>query len=208
MRCISEHEFLRWVGDLRIGINPQFKDDWPRNLCFLDHVVESRCWLTPREICERTWFLEELVFNMGEWERLLLWPKGADLIDEFAGGDDPLERFLVSQVKPIWQPGCAVQFARSELDCALAVMLCSATFGWSAPNDLYVVPDTCDMFLMVDHHDVVWAEFATAVRCHQYVDALAKEGIVLPTEPPDWTFKTASWMSSGSGSTPSAETGG
>ena len=66
-------------------------------------------------------------------------------------------------------------------------------FGWSVPDDLFVVPDHGRQLLQTDHHDVVHVDFAEEGMVEPFVRHTAEE-YPLPTEPPDWTFKRPDWM--------------
>lgn len=46
-----------------------------------------------------------------------------------------------------------------------------------------------DRFLMIDHHDCVWAFFSNDREKAAAVSAMARSGFSLPLAPPDWTFK-------------------
>lgn len=46
-----------------------------------------------------------------------------------------------------------------------------------------------DRFLMIDHHDCVWAFFPNEREKAAAVSAMERSGFSLPLDPPDWTFK-------------------
>ena len=131
--------------------------------------------------------------KLGEWNELYYWPKVTYHPDELRE-DSPVGHYVVSTLDI--PPGfCgALAFGRDELDAVLALMFCTAAFGWYKDYDVYVVPDSRDVVLMIDHHGVVLAKFPSKQRCIAYVRALEAEEIKLPTEPPDETFKPVDWM--------------
>jgi hypothetical protein len=97
-------------------------------------------------------------------------------------------------LRALWDYDGAILLDRGEIEVLITLLFCAASFGDAAKDDLYVVPESAHMLLTVDHHKVVWGEFASGEDCMAYVGALHRHGIELPTEPPDETFKAAPWM--------------
>lgn len=197
MRTILQDEFLDWAAARGLGIEPTYAETWPRNLAFTRPQAESRYWCIPDEAASVPWFLDVLVTRLGAWKHLYLWPKSARWLETLAEGDHAPARYVASTLRSFWSSGCAIEFGRDDATVLTTLLFCAACFGESAWDDVYMVPEEADAFLMVDHHLVVWAKFASAVKCAAYVEALQKQGIELPTEPPDETFKPVPWMEPG-----------
>lgn len=194
MQTLSEDEFLGWAAPHGIAITPEYAEAWPRNLSFTRPGSESRFWCIPGEASVVPWFLDVLLEALGGWRHACFWPKDACWLKRLATSDYTPGRYVASTLKPVWDCGGAIKFNRKEIDTLATLMFCAACFGEGVYDDVYIVPDTLDVFLMIDHHEVIWAKFASRGRCTQYVEALRRQDIELPTEPPDETFKPLPWM--------------
>lgn len=96
----------------------------------------------------------------------------------------------------VWDRSEAVAFERRHSSNLINTLFCAAAFGWSWAHDIYLVPDSREAVLMIDHHDAAFATFPTGGECERYVEAMRCAGFELPTTPPDETFKPAPWMKS------------
>lgn len=188
MRRIEPSDFLSWAAEGGIVVDPDYVKSWPRNLSFAQPEAQSRYWCIPESPRELSGFLEQMVEKLGEWHELYYWPKATYHPDELRQ-DSPVGHYVVSTLDI--PPGFrgALAFGRDERDAILALMFCAAAFGWYAGYDVYVVPDSRDAVLMIDHHEAMWAKFPSKQRCIAYVQALETVEIKLPAVPPDETFK-------------------
>lgn len=197
MQTLSEDEFLGWAAPHGVGVRPEYAETWPRNLSFTRAGSESRFWCIPGEASAVPWFLDVLLEALGGWGHACFWPRDPCWLKRLATSDDTPGRYVASTLKSVWDYGGAIKFSREEIDTLAMLMFCAACFGEGVYDDVYIVPDPPDVFLMIDHHEVIWAEFASRGRCTQYVEALRRQDIELPTELPDETFKPVPWMESG-----------
>lgn len=88
----------------------------------------------------------------------------------------------------------AVRFTAAEADRLVAVVFAHLSFGWSVPDDLFIVPDHARQLLHTDHHGVVHVDFADGARVARFVEHMRGEEFALPEELPDATFKKPDWM--------------
>lgn len=196
MRVKSEANFLRWASEASIVVDPKWATNWPRNLVFLGSAVEPRYWNLPTAAAALESFLHGALECLGPWDTVALWAKSPGWIQELAE-ESSLCRVAVRTLGPALDTDGAAEFARSDLDALMLVLLCSASFGWSWPSDLFFVSDQRDVLAMLDHHGVLWASFADPTKCDAFVSAMAARQWNLPTAPPDPTFKPRSWMKRG-----------
>ena len=127
------------------------------------------------------------------WDHLLLWPKSPGWLAELAETSS-LCRTIAESIGPIVDSDGAIEFRSNEIHGAVALLGCAAAFGWSWPEDLYVLTDSRDVVFMLDHHHALWAKFKDGQRCDQFVADMEQAELPLPDSPPDATFKPMSWM--------------
>ena len=87
-----------------------------------------------------------------------------------------------------------VEFSRDESTELVTLLFSTSIFGWSAGEDLYVVPDHGRCLLQTDHHEVMHVQFGQPADAATWVRAMTERGFPLPDEPPDATFKWPRWM--------------
>jgi hypothetical protein len=194
MDIVSTGDFLNWARGHGLVIDPAYAETWPRNLKFSQPQSQSRYWCIPHDERRVSWFLETIIRKLETWEHLYMWPKSESLFYELHGEDDPVVRYITSTLKPLWDFRGALKCGRDDREALIALVFCIACYGWSWPTDVFLVPESGNALVMIEHHDVVRVEFACEERCATYVRLLKDEGIDLPAGPPDSTFKPAPWM--------------
>lgn len=187
MRVLGNQEFLAWLRPAGIGIDPRYAADWPRNIKFRG-VDLPRYWITPTHAAEVEPFIVSILDAAAPWSHCYLWPKAGGWLADLAE-DSPLCRELLRAHPAIGNADGAVEFGEGESDLLVSLMFCACAFGWSWPNDLFIVTDRRDVILMIDHHQVIWAMFNEALRREAFVASMSEAGFELPTSPPDPTFR-------------------
>lgn len=193
MKTVARDDFLKWVAEAGIGVDPKYAKNWPWNLSYEPCRIESRYWVTPSDLRGLEYFLRTAVSLLGEFKTLYLWPKSGGWLSELAE-ESALCRVALRVSGEAGDGAHALGFAQSEIDDALLLLTCSAGLGWSWVSDLYVITDQRDVVLMVDHHHCLWADFATQERCNRFVKTMTENDFLLPEAPPDSTFKPVSRM--------------
>jgi hypothetical protein len=89
---------------------------------------------------------------------------------------------------------CALQFPVGEMNRLVTLMFARLVFGWSVPDDLFVIPDHGRQIVQTDHHDVAHVWFLDASDVGTIVQHMAGRNYSLPDELPDATFKRPAWM--------------
>lgn len=150
----------------------------------------------PGRAAEVPFFVSHLLAGLDPWAECVLWPRGGAW-PRAGGVERPGDqvRGVVLQGAGI-PAGCegAVRYGAGEADKLVAVLFAHLVFGWSVPDDLFVVPDHARQMLQTDHHDVVHVAFADEAGVEPFVRHMANEEYLLPKEPPDPTFKKPGWM--------------
>jgi hypothetical protein len=88
----------------------------------------------------------------------------------------------------------AILFGRNEESSILTVLFTSFAFGCCVDDDLYVIPQHGRQIVQTDNHGVVHATCQDEQRIRELVAHMDGAGYELPTELPDGTFKSPSWM--------------
>ena len=192
MRTVPEAEFLSWVAEAEIGVDPEYAENWPRNLSFRTEDQESRYWLYPKTLRELEPFLGKVLEGVGGGE-LFLWAKCDGWSDDLRE-ESAVCAAALADIRAKVDSEDAVAFGPQDRAKLLLVLALAVSFGWSWPTDLYVLSEKRDVILMFDHHDCVWASFRGKEVCDTFVAHMREAGHDLPTSPPDETFKPADWM--------------
>lgn len=194
MDLITADAFHAWCAERGIGPDPKY----PRspNLYFQSTKTCSRFWefgdcaaalpylgtavldcLDPWESCyfykRGCWVPrvgDDRFVQIRVWDEIL---RGVGIPDGFAGAIAfPLEE-------------------RSRLD---VVLFAEFAFSPSIADDAWLVPDHAQQVVHIDHHQVVWVQFADPERVGSFVEEMRKRGLELPKELPDETFKPQTWL--------------
>jgi hypothetical protein len=176
MKAIAVEEFLNWASCHGIGVDPEYAKNWPRNLSFSTADADWRYWVIPENSHGIVRLLQALVEGLGQWQSIYLWPKSTSWLDEIQEDDNPVGRFAANSLKGISDGREALLFNRDESETLYTLAFCVAAFGWSWVSDIYLVPDSGDVVLMIDHHQAVWAKFQSKPRCDAYVESLRLAG--------------------------------
>ncbi len=67
-----------------------------------------------------------------------------------------------------------VEFDISEIDALLSLLLVSTVFGWSAVDDLFLVPGPPRCLLKTEHHGVMQVCFRSRDDLDEYVAAMER----------------------------------
>jgi hypothetical protein len=88
----------------------------------------------------------------------------------------------------------AVRVEAAETATLAALAFDRLLFGWSGPDDMYVVPDHAKQFMRISHTSIIIIEFAEEKRVAEVVKRMEAKGLPLPTEPPHDVIKWQPWM--------------
>jgi hypothetical protein len=88
----------------------------------------------------------------------------------------------------------AVRLDEGETAQILTLGFVYSAFGSCVSDDLFIIPDHGGPILYTSHHEVIHANFGEHAQIKSFVDCMAAAGFLLPTEPPDETFRWPSWM--------------
>lgn len=196
MKTLTEAEFLRWAEQRGVELD----EHYPQSavLVFRPDCCEGRFWCVPPEPERRPYFIASLLELMGDWQscyawrHLGSWPDSADR----RRINDVVELRILKGLGLPLGTAQVVEFTRDELDTLITLIFSTTIFGWSACEDLYVVPDHGGCILQTDHHDVIHVSFRVPEQVDRWVSEMKERGFPLPDELPDWTFKRPKWMKS------------
>src|SRR5262245_27670340 len=197
MRTHREDEFLAWADRSGFQIDPRYPHS--AVLTFRPDPEQDRFWEVPIHAEQRPYFITSLLDCMGErqacyaWRHMGSWPRsaGADRIN------DVVELRILEGLGLPLGSNAVVEFARSEYDKLVTLLFSTTIFGWSAGEDLYIVPSDGQHLLQTDHHGVVHVSFRTEDSLKRCVEEMERRGFPLPDEVPDSTFKEPRWMKGG-----------
>jgi hypothetical protein len=187
MRTVPKQEFLALAAPHGLGVDPAYIEHWPRNLGFVQPTSQRRYWCPPAHPKDIVGFLNDLLNELGRWQTMYLWSKAAPFGPYLPNEDNSVLTYLAAQMPALDSDG-ATAFDRADHDALVTLVFALISLGWNCATDVYLVPDSFDACLMVDHHDAVHAEFPTAERCRAYIEGLRGRGITFPDAPPDGTF--------------------
>lgn len=189
MHQITDTEFLAKAASHGLRVNAKYAHNWPRDLSFEQPTEHSVYWIAPSDPIELRRFLGVLLQLLGDGKTLFLWPKCVPLKDVLLNEEiDAITE--LANATPILSTLGAVVVDQGERDALLNILLPLVQHGWSWPTDVYLVPESFDACVMVDHHEAAHVGFPTAELCAAFVAKMAAHGFPLPEEPPDWTFKS------------------
>ena len=188
MDYIPAAEFLSWARVHAIAPDPEC-------LCYLGRRSHDRFWEVPQRAADLPFFLNHLLEGLDPWEHCYLWPRRGWA---YAGTRErPKEQMYgiildSAGIRPDFDG--AVRYPKSEMEKLTAAAFASLVFGWTVADDLFVIPDHARQIVQTSHHEVVHVTFAEEQRVATYVEHMAAEEYVLPSELPDATFKRPDWM--------------
>lgn len=201
MKTIRRSRFMRWLAEKRIGVDAEFAADWPRNLAFQGAPSESRFWSFDGSAEQVLEYFEAVLDAVGRDDSFFLWAKDEAWLPTRSArsgeAGDALWRAVLHPLRTCRHDG-AIEFTRGDRDQLLGILYCAHTFGWTWSDDLYLVPASRLAVVMLDHHDAVWIETASADDMRSVIARMSERGFQLPTALPDSTFKPQAWMKPGS----------
>jgi hypothetical protein len=187
VEAVKATTFLAEARAHRIGVDPKYAKHWPRNLSFGSGHGLCRYWVPPEDPAALSSFIDCILRVLGDWRHVVVWPKCVP----FGGvlrGEDVGELTRLADAHPQLDGDGGVRFERSEVAALVELLAALIRHGWSWPTDVFVIPDSFETILMVDHHDAVHAKFASAERCARFVEGMEARGFPLTKERPDETF--------------------
>ncbi len=194
--AISTDEFLKWAHGVGVGFDPRYTNtNWLR---LLPPRESSRFWVLPDHPCAIPHLIGAILDGLDEWKAGYLWPR--------AGRWPPFtDAFLHESVRDIiWRSAGmpdawtgAAHVACDEVHGVIAALFASVALGGDSLSDLYFVPEHGRQIVWAGHHDAIHVECADDFRIEQLVRHMEKAKFLLPTEPPDATFRWPAWMPPG-----------
>jgi hypothetical protein len=195
MRTTTEQAFLEWAAGKGLRLDPRY----PHSAVLgFRQESESRFWVVPEEPARRPHLIASLLELMGEWQlchvwrHLGSWPDPATV--DIRRVNEMVECCILRGLGLPLGTADVVVFDRGDLAALTTLLFSTTVFGWSAGEDLYVVPDHGRHVLQTDHHDVIHVSFHDAGEIEHWVAEMARRGFELPEDVPDETFKRPSWM--------------
>jgi hypothetical protein len=194
MKPVATQKFFRWAKQR--GVVPYPDDpDPPYSMIFDGPPTEDRFWVFERA-AGIPFLLSHVLAGLDPWKSCFLWPRGGRWLgsgfkDDV--GDGVRAKILAGAGVPVGFRG-ALRCSTRERDTVVTILFAQAVFGWSVPDDVFVVPDHGRQIVQVSHHDVVHVDFADRLRIGRFVRHMAAEEFALPTTLPDATFKRPRWM--------------
>ncbi|MCX5662066.1 MAG: hypothetical protein NTW19_20500 [Planctomycetota bacterium] len=88
----------------------------------------------------------------------------------------------------------ALRFSMGQSHEGLALLYHLAMVCTGPDDDVHLIPDHGRCFATLNHHDVIFIEFANRRSAGPFVRRMAKAGFELPTKIPDETFYVPKWM--------------
>lgn len=199
MESVSRDEFLRWAGDVGVGLDQRYSE--PRCLTLIPPRKHNRFWVLPPEPASWPNIIMAVLAGLDEWRVGFLWPRSGGWPDPKRLAS-PIDNVRDVILRGAGIPGGfagAVRVRRDEEVALYAVLFAYLTFGWCVEDDLFFVPDHGKQIVQTDHHDVIHVQCNSEERVLKFATFMADAGYKLPNVPPDWTFKRPDWMGSAAG---------
>jgi hypothetical protein len=198
MDLITPDSFLAHTRAL--GVAPDDRYSSPQCLVYVPHRQHARFWNFPKRAAGFPFFISHMLDTLAPWSECHLWPRGGQwpALPDDADCDLPLAwtvrgRLLGAAGIPACHQGAAC-YTADERDQLVTAVFAQLVFGWCPPDDLFILPDHGRYFLHTDHHGVIHANFRDEADITPFVEHMAQENYLLPTQLPDATFKLPSWM--------------
>jgi hypothetical protein len=201
MEIRSDQEFLAWLAEAGIGVDPRYPQS--AQLVFTASPDLSRFWLPNQVPSDLPGFLLTAVraatAGGGCWIHRRgggYWYAG----ERASSREVVIERMLPGSGIERGITG-AVRYSPEEWQPLLVALIAHYTLGWQVGNDVHIVPDNRSCVLMIGHHGELSCHSPDLVSLNAFITAMALQGYELPDHVPDATFKVPEWMSPPSGST-------
>jgi len=194
MRRHSEKDFLAWVQQRGLGLDPRYPDS--AFLTLMPDPQFDRFWIVPPEPERRPYFLQCMIEAFGGWSsyhcwrHLGSWPAKPDECRI----NDQIEHAIFRGIGLPAGSADVVEFDASERVQLVTLRFATTVFGWSVGEDIFLVPDTARGILQTDHHGVIHASFKEEATMNAFVQRMEEEEFPLPEDVPDATFKIPKWM--------------
>lgn len=176
MTPVATSDFLLWARTC--GIAPDDRYDEPRCLVYLPYRDYDRFWVVPKSPEAIPYFAEQLLAGLGDWATCYLWLReGQWPSARHSNSSNDVVRDLIfraAQVPDGFEG--ALQFSKSEQGKILGIISAVLMYGWSAGEDLFVIPNHGKVFLQTDHHGVVHVNCADANLPATFVAHMAENG--------------------------------
>lgn len=194
MNTLTEDDFFRWAETVGIGLDERY----PHSGCLAHRTYSNhrRFWVLPPDPEAWPSFVSQFLQGMDPWTHCYVWPRHGRWPNS-KKSQYPTEgvrdiTFRGAGVPDGWEG--AVRFNQDEKDAVIAITFVQLAFGWSTPDDLFIIPDHGRQLIQTDHHDVVHVTCLDEERALRFVEFMSDAGYELPTDVPDRTFRRPSWM--------------
>jgi hypothetical protein len=194
MKRHSESDFLAWADQHELGLDSRYPNS--PVLTLAPNPQFDRFWTVPPEPERRPYFLATFLYAFGAWSsygcwrHLGSWPARPDE----QRINDQIEHAIFHGVGLPDGSSDIIEFSESERVQLVTLLFATTVFGWSAGDDLFLVPDTALGILQTDHHGVIHASFRDERSMSAFIRRLEAEEFPLPVDVPDATFKIPKWM--------------
>lgn len=194
MDIIPTDEFFAWAAGC--GIVPDVPPPESSWLSFQADIGGERFWVIPERAAGLPFFVNHILSGLEAWNTCYVWPRGGQWVDDRERDrikDQVYAAILQGAGVPLGER-CALRFSANELDRLVTLVFARLVFGWSVPDDVFIIPDHGRQIVQTDHHDVVHVRFRDGAMLGGFIEHMASEKYLLPEEPPDGTFKRPDWM--------------
>jgi len=193
MDLISADEFFGSAESLGIGRSPEYPHS--DHLVYPSGADPTRFWQVPPTTLDQTHFACAWVDAISPFGTVDLYCR--EWLNPLGGHGGALERtwsLLIQAlgVPPNWDG--ALRFWREDRESLETLLFLQCALGINLLSDLLVVPSHGDCFLFFEHHAVVWVHCPDEVELAGIIQTLEHAGYPLPSELPDETFKSVSWI--------------
>jgi hypothetical protein len=181
MEFVSKENFVQWAEQHNIEINP-------RNNYGLDFTVKGnnlRYYYpdNPRGYC---YLISEILKAFSGWDKCWIWKRyGRWRFDEVKGGElhDPVWAALIHKLGVPDNYSGAIVFDKSEFSVLMAILFVQMSFGWSLPDDVFLISSNAREIVYFDHDEAIHIAFKDNVDMEGFSQQLEKMGIVRNQKP-------------------------
>ena len=194
MKQLAKTEFVRWAEHAGFRLDERYPES--AVLSFQPDLRLNRYWDVPHQPERRPHFIASLLELMGDWRSCYVWRHAGSWPESVDASriNDVVERRLLKCLQLPLGTTDVVEMAREELDTLVTLIFITTIFGWSADEDLYLVPSHGRYLVQTDHHDAIHVCFRAAEDLEHWVKVMETRGFPLPDDVLDATFKQPSWM--------------
>ena len=189
MQLVPQSDFVARMRAEGLTTDPE-----PSRLGFGRHDDTDRFWVWPWPPQNLLGLLAAIFRHVSPDEYCDAWRPGGMWHEDEPSFIDGIREYLIAGLEIPTNHRGALRFHRGQFSAVAALFIAFAMGGWNVNDDVCLVPDHARYLICLSHHGVVHVQCRESALVEPLVAHMEAEGYPLPSEVPDDTFKTPTWM--------------